>query len=46
MTNGGFIFFNNKKDKDKAFHILNQLYCVKKRIFDLKVIRIIQFFIK
>ena len=36
MTNGGFIFFNNKKDKDKAFHILNKLYCVKKRVFDIK----------
>jgi hypothetical protein len=36
MTNGGFIFFKNKKDKDKAFHILNRLYCAKKRVFDIK----------
>ena len=36
MTNGGFIFFNNKKDKNNAFQILNQLYCFQKKIFDLK----------
>ena len=36
MTNGGFIFFNNKKDKDKAFHILDQLSCAQKKIFDIK----------
>lgn len=36
MTNGGFIFFNNKKDKNSAYKILNQLYCFKKKIFDLK----------
>jgi len=36
MTNGGFIFFNNKKDKNNAFQILNHLYCFQKKIFDLK----------
>ena len=36
MTNGGFIFFNSKKDKNNAFQILNQLYCFQKKIFDLK----------
>tara|TARA_B100001057_G_C22863269_1_gene955481 strand:+ start:2086 stop:3423 length:1338 start_codon:yes stop_codon:yes gene_type:complete len=36
MTNGGFIFFNDKKDKDNAFKILNNLHCFQKKIFDLK----------
>ena len=36
MTNGGFIFFNSKKDKNNAYEILNQLFCFKKKIFDLK----------
>ena len=36
MTNGGFIFFKNKKDEKNAFQILNQLYCFKKKIFTLK----------
>lgn len=36
MTNGGFIFFNNKKDKRDAFLILNQLYSFRKKIFQLK----------
>ena len=36
MTNGGFIFFNNKKDKNNSFKILNQLHCFQKKIFDLK----------
>jgi hypothetical protein len=36
MTNGGFIFFDNKRDKKNAYKILNQLYCFNKKIFDLK----------
>jgi hypothetical protein len=36
MTNGGFIFFSNIHDKNKAFQILNTLCCFEKKIFDLK----------
>ena len=36
MTNGGFIFFQNKKEKTDAFNILSKLYCNKKKIFDMK----------
>ena len=36
MTNGGFIFFEDKKDKNYAIKILNQLYCFKKKIFEIK----------
>ena len=36
MTNGGFVFFDNKKDRDIAFNKLKNLTCVEKKIFDLK----------
>ena len=36
MTNGGFIFFKNKEDKNFAFNKLNKLICFDKRIFYLK----------
>ena len=36
MTNGGFIFFNSKKDKNFAFNKLNKLISFDKKIFYLK----------
>ena len=36
MTNGGFIFFHNKKEKKDALNILNKLHCKDKKIFDIK----------
>ena len=36
MTNGGFIFFNNKKEKRDSVNILNNLYCLDNKIFDIK----------
>ena len=36
MTNGGFIFFKNTKDKNNAIKILNNLYCFDKKIFEIK----------
>ena len=36
MTNGGFIFFRNKKNRDYAINILNRLNCFEKKIFYCK----------
>ena len=36
MTNGGFIFFENNKDKICAIKILNELNCFGKKIFYIK----------
>ena len=36
MTNGGFIFFTNKRDKDYALETLNKLNCFGKKVFYLK----------
>jgi hypothetical protein len=36
MTNGGFIFFKNKKDKNCAIKVLNLLTCFDKKIFFIK----------
>ena len=36
MTNGGFIFFENNKDKRYAIKILNELNCFGKKIFYIK----------
>tara|TARA_B100001057_G_scaffold485632_1_gene565597 strand:+ start:2067 stop:3407 length:1341 start_codon:yes stop_codon:yes gene_type:complete len=37
MTNGGFIFFHDKKEKKEAINILSRLYCNDKKIFDIKI---------
>ena len=36
MTNGGFVFFENNKDKIRAIKILNELNCFGKKIFYIK----------
>ena len=36
MTNGGFIFFKNRKNKDQSVRILNKLYCFGSKIFYIK----------
>lgn len=33
MTNGGYIFFNNKTEMEKSYKILSNLLCLKKNIF-------------
>lgn len=37
MTNGGFIFFNSKKEKYDAIKILNELYYSNKKVFNVKI---------
>ena len=46
MTNGGFVFFKNNKDKNFGIKKLNSLYCYGKKIFILKIIKKINYFIK
>lgn len=36
MTNGGFIFFKNRKNKEYAIKVLNKLYCFGKKVFYIK----------
>ena len=36
MTNGGFIFFKNKKEKNISLNILNNLYFLNKKLFYIK----------
>lgn len=36
MTNGGFIFFKNKRDKNYALKTLNKLNCFGKKVFFIK----------
>mgnify|MGYP001398100654 CR=1 FL=1 len=37
MTNGGFIFFNSKKEKYDAIKILNEIYYSNKKVFNVKI---------
>ena len=39
MTNGGFIFFKNKKEINNSIKILNKIYIKNKKVFQIKKFR-------